>query len=798
MIKNYIKIAFRNLNRHKGYSALNILGLTIGITCSLLLILYIFDELNYDTFHSKGDRIYRVWNNSTIQDTKFVAAVTPAPLGPALQAEFPEVEAFARIASGGKHLVSHNDQKFYESNFYYSDSSFFYIFGFPFLEGDPATALSEPNSIVLSKELAEKYFGNESAIGKFIKTGSEEIERKITGIMGNGPFQGHFSPRAVISYSTLPAQRLEQWSSFNEYTYVLLYPGSDPGQFEAKLPLIFDKYMAEFFRKFNAHTIFGVQPIRDIHLKSKLDGEMQKGGDISYIYIFGAVALFLLILAAINYMNLATARAARRAREVGIRKTLGSYRAQLIGQFLTESILLTFISIFFSIWLAQWLLPFFNHLTGKSISTIILLNPSIMISLLGISLLLGFVGGSYPAFYLSAFNPTEVLKGLVSRGKSGAALRRILVVFQFVISMVMVASTFIVYQQLKYATSKELGYGVENRIKIPLSGKDARAKYEVLRNELLKNPNIRNVASASTVPGHSDYSRNGTYIETAEGEMKEHIVVQSDIDYHFLETLGMQLAAGRNYSLEFPSDTINAIVVNEAMVRSMGWDEPLGKKFHIITSDELDYEVARVVGVVKDFHQFSIHQNIEPMMMTLSTNNSLMIVQIQDGRSEEALAYIRQTFRELIPERPFEYTFLTQDFEKMYEDEIRKGQVFIAFSITTILIACLGLLGLASYTAEQKRREIGIRKVNGAELHHIVALVMKDFLVLVGLAILISWPLTYALMNNWLANFAYRIGIGSSSFVLSAALGLAVTVLTVGYHSLKAAAGNPIIALKVE
>lgn len=797
MLKNYILVAFRNLKKQGFYSFINIFGLTVGISCSLFLILYILDELSYDTFHEKAPQIYRVATDASIQDTRLNICQSMAPVGLALASDFPEVSNFVRIVRFGRELVTKDEKQFYEDGFYFADSSFFSIFSFKLLEGDPRTVLTEPNTVVLSESVAKKYFGAEDPIGKTIKTGSEEWQREVTGVMQDPPSNSHMKPRALISYATLPKERSQNWGNISDWVYIELQKGSSPANLEEQSEAFMEKHAGELFRRFNAKADFYLEPLTSIYLHSHTDGQIEPTGSKSYIYIFSAIAAFMLIIASINYMNLATARSTLRSKEVGVRKVLGSHRRQLILQFVTESMVITTLSVVLSIILAFFLLPFFNELAGKNIDREFYSNPWVLLLLIGILLLVGVLAGSYPAFYLSKFQSAQVLKGRLSSKSGNATLRKTLVVIQFFISMVMVVCTWVVYDQLAFMKSKDLGFNKDQVIRIAMEGEETRSKYTVLKQSLLKNAGIVSVGSGWTSPG-TDFNVNGTYVETETGEYIEKGLVTYSVDADYLTTLEIDIADGRNFSKDFRSDTAQAAIVNEALVNHMGWKEPIGKRLKRFSdSDEQTAEV-KVVGVIRDFHQRALQEPIRPMVLYNSEQNGIMFVRVSSAKMRKTVLFIENIWKQTIPNRPLEYSFVEQDFYEQYVADETKGKVFASFSMLTILIACMGLFGLASFTTEQKKKEIGVRKVVGATVADIMILISKDFLKLIAIAILFAFPVAYFFMNTWLEDFAYRINPQPLSFAFSALLIFVITMITVGYHSIVAATGNPAASLKDE
>ncbi|MEO0555027.1 MAG: FtsX-like permease family protein [Bacteroidota bacterium] len=795
MLKNLVTIAFRNILKEKGYSLINLLGLSIGITCSLFLTLYVLDELSYDKYHKNAENIYRVVSNIKEPDNAFTWAVAQIPLADELRDNHAEITNAVRFFGTGRTLYTYEDKSFNEEEFYLADSTVFEMFSYKFLQGDKETALDNPYSIVLTESMAIKYFGSADCLGKAL-TDPENDQYKITGIIEDVPDNSHFSFDALISRNSAPSYQ-GSWGNFGVFTYVQFPDGYSPLEFRPNLDSIISQRVNPIFEQFGITINYELQRITDIHLYSKIQDEAEEGGDISYIYIFSIVAAFMLIIASINYMNLATARSFKRAKEVGIRKVMGSLKAQLIKQFLTESILLALLALLISLAAIFLILPYFNDLANKSIELSNLFSQEVIFILLAIIVLTGVVGGSYPAFCLSNFNPAEVLKGRVSSKEGGGLIRKGLVIFQFAISIFMLISTLVVYDQLNFLRNKDLGFSKDQMLRLELPSRDLRNKLGVLRNSLIQQPGIVNVASASSSPGNN-VGKVIFNVESNDGEMLEKGIDFYNADFDFVSTMGMEVIEGRDFSRDILSDTIAAVLVNEAMVDRMAWDEPLGKRFDIPARDTV--YTKRVIGVVKDYHQNSLYDEIEPLMIMFSKNNYFTFIKMDGEDINSLVARVEDSWDNTFSNQPFEYQFLDQDFDSQYAADERRGTIFTIFSTLTIIIACLGLLGLTSFTTEQRTKEIGIRKVLGANLKMIVFLISKEFLILVMIATIIAFPVAYYFMDNWLQSFAYKIELTreAPTFLLSAALAVLITLLTVGFHTLKAAVANPVNSLRSE
>lgn len=794
MIKNLILVALRNFKRDKGYSLLNILGLTIGITFSLFLIFYIKDELSYDRYNVNADRIYRITAFIKEPEKDVMRwANTQYPLGPALKKDYPEVEESVRFVGAGKSMYKKGDLHFYEDKVFFSDSTLFRVFTYSFIEGNPKTALTEPNSMVLTQSVAVKYFGSSSGIvGKSLQNSNGDIY-KITAVIKDVPKNSHIIFNALISASSLPKNYGDNWGSFGMYTYVLLKPNVNAATFEKKLLPMYDKYMASIFRQFNISIHYGVQPITSIHLHSDMSGEPEELGSVSYIYIFSAVALFMLIIACINYMNLTTARSARRAKEIGIRKVTGSTKTQLVAQFLVESTLTAILALLLSLVFIGLLLPTFNTLSGKSISFYALLEPSTFLIVLGIVVFVGLVGGSYPAFYLSKFNPVSILKGSLSKSSSNVVLRRVLVVVQFSISMIMLICTWVVYGQLKYIRNVDLGFNQQQVLVLNANANnDIRSKIIAFKNDMRKNSQVLSVSTAQATPG-GNINFNLFSMESKNGFVDKGVDCYA-IDEDYFKTLGMQIKKGRNFS-GLP-DTLRSVIVNENMVKYFGWDNPLGKKVKYPGDTSSFY--LEVVGVVKDFNQKSLYNPIAPLLLFYTPTSNSLQLKIGSKNMPATIAGIEKSWKNIFPDLPFEYTFLDQDFDSQYAADQKRGKIFTTFSILTILITCLGLLGLIAFTTEQRQKEISIRKIMGAGLTEIVPLITKNFVVLVGVSCLVAFPVAYLFMDKWLKIFPYNTGLSLVPFILSAFTVLVITLLTVIFHTIKAAVANPVKSLRSE
>lgn len=789
MLKNLIKTALRHILKHFGYSTLNILGLTIGITSALFLIIYVSDEVSYDRFHEKADRIYRVSSKITEPDDQFTWIVAQIPCGPQLVQDYPEVESFVRFIDMPRALYKFEDKEFNEENFFYVDSTLFDIFTYEVVKGDIKTALTEPGKIILTEKIAEKYFGGTDPIGKTLTTGTSTFE--VTGVIKDVPFNSHFRFEAVAARNNLPKQ-LGSWGNFGVFTYLLLPENLDVKTFETKIQGMYEAYMKQIFGPVNITIEYILEPITRIHLYSTNPGEPEPTGSITYVYIFTIVAIFLVLIAAMNYMNLATARSSRRAREVGLRKVAGSRRGPLVLQFLSESTLFTLLSLILSIIFLLVLLPQFNLLAGKNFNADILLKPVVLMSLFMVIIVVGVFGGSYPAFFLSRFSPVIVLKGEITQGSAGNLFRKILVVIQFTVSVIMIICTLVVYRQLNYLKNMDQGFDQKNVVALQLN-RGMIQKYTLLKELLLENSSIKYVATTDTPVGEGS-GKLLMNIESDQG-MSQRGINLAVVDHDFVEALGIRIIEGRDFRQDMPSDTLTGVIVNETLARRMNWSEPIGKRVEAGNENTLR---ARVIGVMKDYHQTGMYNEIESLLLIYRTRANNVYIKLDEKEIKNSIAFIETKWKEIFPDQPFTYTFLSERFNRQFEADEKRGLIFTIFTILAILIACLGLFGLASYMVEQRTKEIGIRKVFGANELIILRLIARDFLILVSIGILIAVPVAYYFMSNWLGNYVYRTSIGLPVLLGAAAITIMITFLTISYKAYQAAILNPASSIKTE
>ena len=799
MFKNYLKIAWRNLGKNKGYSAINIGGLAIGMTCFLLIAMFIKNELSYDTYHEKADNIYRIVHHGSEDNLEDRWVWGNAPVGPALKADFSEVIEKVQFSGRSDVLLEYNERTFQEGNTFYVDETVFKVFSWPLLAGNPETALKAPYSIVLTESTAKKYFGNEDPIGKTMDGNGGRANDGIytvTGVMKDVPANSHFSFDALMSMSSFYQTRpeiFEAWGYVDFYTYFLVTDNFDQQAFQAKMP--------EFLKRNrpaeNAEYYYDLsfEPLKDAYLNSEAARQPGITGSLSNIYIFAIIGLFILIIACINFMNLATARSLERAKEVGVRKVIGADKQGLRYQFLGESMLMVFIASLIGLALVVICLPAMRQITGKLFLSNEIFNSSTLLVYFGMALITGILAGSYPAFILSNFKPSSVLKGVFRTSQKGNSLRKGLVIFQFSLSIALIASTVIVYFQLGFMLDKNLGFDREQQLVIDFNW-DGQVldNMETIKREFMSLPEVVSVAGSRTVPG-GHFPAAGTEIETSEGKMEHFEPFLYEIDFDFIPHYEIEVVAGRPYSREFVTDSLSAMVVNESAARSFGYANPsdiIGKSF------EQWGREGKIVGVVKDFNYLSLHQQVAPLTLRYSQFGKYLSIKIKSANMQQAITKIERKWSEIAPHRPFLYSFLDESFNTQYEADFKFKNLFTIFSFLAIIIACLGLLGLATYSAVQRTKEIGVRKVLGAEVSSIVTLLSKDFMKLVLIAILIATPFSWYAMSKWLNVYAYQIEISWWVFALSGGIALAIAVATVSFHAIKAARANPVKSLRTE
>ncbi|MFN3851154.1 MAG: ABC transporter permease [Spirosomataceae bacterium] len=807
MIRNYLKIAWRNIQRNKVYSAINIGGLAIGMATCLLITLYVLDEVSYDRYHQKADRIYRIdFDVKFGGQNKSFATVSDA-MGSTLKNDYPFIETFTRFRPIDI-LVKKGNQSIRESMSMFVDNSVFEVFDIPLIEGDSKTALKEPFTIVLDEQTAQKYFGKAKALGMAMTIGEKVY--KVTGVMRNIPENSHLTGRNMfLSMESSADSRANNWLNNNFFTYLVLKEGTRPEQLQSQFDKVILKYMMpqfksvlginsmDEFKKAGNRVALGLTPLADIHLHSNKFFELSPNSSIQYVYIFSAIALFILLIACVNFMNLSTARSVNRAKEVGVRKVMGSARAMLMNQFLSESILMSLIAFILGLGIATLILPFFNDLSAKNLNLSFIQKPLLLPILLGFTIFVGLLAGIYPALFLSSFQPISVLKGKLSNTKKGGYLRSGLVVFQFFASVFLIISTIVIYRQLDFIQKQNIGFNREQVIVINdtnLLNKDL----ESFKNELLQIPDVKSATISAFLPTPS--YRNNTLFWT-EGQLgaENGISMQFwEVGYDYTKTLNMQFVAGRDFDKAMSTDS-SAIIINETTAKQTGYKNPIGKKLYAYGSNLKDLIPYTIIGVVKNFNYASLRENVASLSMGLAKRPYGMIsVRVQSNDFKESIAKIEERWKARASGTPLNYQFLDEAFDSMYRTEQRIGKVFISFAVLAILIACLGLFGLATFTAEQRTKEIGVRKVLGASIWSIVQLLSKDFLKLVCLAFVIASPLAYYAMSTWLKDFAFKTNISPWIFVIAGIITFLIALLTVSYQSIKAALMNPVKSLKTE
>ncbi len=776
--------------KNAGYSLLNVLGLVLGLTSALFLILYISHELSYDRYHDQVDQIYRVQSHITETDDEFTWIIAQVPFAEQVIQDYPEVKSTARFINFGRALFAQDAKEFFEENIYFADTTVFDIFTYRFIHGSAEGCLSRPNDMVLSETVAEKYFGTDNPIGKSLKSGDTFYE--ITGVIEDVPFNSHFRFDGLVSRLSLPEQ-FGSWGNFGVFTYLLFEDNTNVEAFELKMQEMYDKYMASIFENIGITIAYELMPIANIHLYSDNPQEPEATGSITYVLIFGIVALFLILIAVMNYMNLSTARSARRAKEVGLRKVVGSGRGLLIWQFLTESMVLAVFSLVISVVLMMLLLPSFNTLAGKQFGLEVLGSPILVGSLVGLIVLVGLLGGAYPAFYLSRFSPIVAFRGESISGKGGSVLRKILVIIQFTLSIGMIVCTIVVYNQLNFLRDKDQGWEMNQVISMQLPNNEAASSMVVLKEELLKNPQVRYVSNTNTSLGQGS-SKVIMNIETNEG-MANRGVNFTVVDHDFAETLGIDIIQGRDFSPDRPADTLLAVIVNETMVDRFAWEEPLGKRVEV--GDENTVR-AEVIGVMKDYHQTGMYNEVETLMWLYREINPLMYVKLAEDTDQSTLEAIGQVWSGVFPNHPFEYEFLSDQFEEQFGADKNRGIIFTLFTVLAIVIACVGLFGLSSFTVERRTKEIGIRKVMGATEVQVVTLIAKEFVVLVIISMIIAMPIAGKLMHDWLQNYVYHEGLSIFVFIYPGLIAFLLTLLTISVHANRAARLNPADSIQTE
>jgi len=809
MFINYLKIAFRNLTKYKFISFINLFGLTIGLTCCLLITTYILNELSYDRYNTNADNIYRVtrdFNNENGVVSLRLSTISP-PFGYYLPNDFPEIQKMTRLLDNGITPLRYKDKLINEQNVFFADENLFDVFTVKVLKGNPRTALSGPFSVMLTEETAKKYFGDEDPMNKVIRA-NNQFDVKVTGIYKAFPANAHIHPGMLVSFNTLKDSAVygeknlrTNWSNNSFFTYLLLPPHYNTARMISQFPAFIDRHMRneEYIGKqASKFTKLNLQKLTDIHLYSHTDYEAEPNGDIKRVYIFAAIALFILLIACINYMNLSTARSTLRAREIGVRKVIGALKRELIFQFLSESVLLSWVAILIAFAFLYLTLPWLNKISGQQLSLPILMKWQILVPFFLTPFIVGILSGIYPALFMSSFQPVKTLKGLYKTGGSSISFRKALVITQFAISIILIITTATVFQQLHYMQKKSLGFDKEHIVVIPYNNA-LNDKYDAFRSELLSNSNFKNATRTSRIPTGRLLDDMGAYTLSGDSMKPANTDIKFvSVDYDFVPAYGIRMAAGRNFSRAYGTDTLS-FVLNESAVKALGWktsQDAVGKDFKYGNTK------GHVIGVIKDFHFESMHQQIVPLVLvmfppSLSYFNNLS-VKFSGDNIAASLIYLENTWKKLLPEIPYQYAFLDDNFDKLYQAEQRQGNIFTIFACIAIFIASLGLFGLSAFSISQRIKEIGIRKVLGADVSTIVALLSKDFLKLVVISAIIAFPVAWYFMKNWLQDFAYRISMPWWIFIIAGMVAAFIALITISFQAIKAAISNPVKSLRTE
>jgi putative ABC transport system permease protein len=807
MFRNYFKTAFRSLIKNKFYTSINVIGLAAGIATCLLILLYVMDELSYDRYNVKANRIYRVNNEVNFGGNYFDLAQTPALMGPTVVREFPQVEQYTRIRWYGSFLAKKGNENIQEGRVCFADSTLFDVFTLPVIAGNSKTALKEPHSLVITEKIAKKYFNSTDVVGKnmFI---NDTGNYKITAVIKNIPAQSHFNFDIFVPMIENAGSNDDNWLGENSNTYILLKRNADVKQVEAQLNPMMDRYVGpqlksvinqslDNFKKSGGYFRASLTPLTDIHLHSNKLGELDGNGNDEIVYTFTVIALLILLIACVNFMNLSTARSSNRAKEVGVRKVLGSLKKNLVQQFLTESLLISFIALIFAILIVWLLLPYFDQLAGKNIHASTLFQPKMLMPLIVLMLIVGLLAGSYPAFLLSSFQPIDVLKGKLAAGFKRSWLRNSLVVFQFVISIILIIGTIVIYNQLKYIHTKDVGFN-RNQVLVINNTSALRDQATTFKSELFQISGVQNATMSGYLPVNFNRGTDAFFTSPALDQNTSISLQDWIVDENYIPTLRMKIMQGRNFSSQFPTDS-TAMIINETAAKFLGTKDILNKKLYginnIQTKTLTEYHI---IGVVNNFNFSSLRNVVTPLALIFGKNTGNISVLINSSDIPNVLAQIKNKWKTIAPSQPFDYSFMDEDFNKLYTAEQRTGQILITFALLAILIACLGLFGLVTYAAEQRTKEIGIRKVLGANVSNIVTMIAKDFLNLILIASVIAFPVAWWAMNKWLQDFAYRIDIGWWVFFLAGVIAIVIALATISLQAVKAAIANPVKSLRTE
>ncbi|TSJ43039.1 FtsX-like permease family protein [Mucilaginibacter corticis] len=807
MIRNYIKTAIRSLSKNKGFTAINVLGLSLGLAACLLIVFYVSDELGYDTYNKNIDNIYRVNTDVRFGGNEASYAVAPAPTAAALKTDFPEIEQAARFRVKGGFKVKKGNQNIQEDMMVYADPNIFDVFTLPMIYGNKANALKEPHTVVITERTAEKYFNSTNVVGRTL-TFDDNTPYKVTGVIKNIPHQSHFNFDFFVAMPGLDESKEDMWFSNNFQTYILLKKGADADKLNAKLSS-FMRHRAgpqlqsilhltfDDFEKGGNYYRLNLTPLKKIHLYSNKLSEIDANGNIRYVYIFSAIAIFILLIACVNFMNLSTARSTNRAREVGVRKVLGSPRKYLIAQFLTESVIVTLAAAVIGLVMAWLFLAHFNQIAGKELTVTPQILGWLVPVLFAMVIIIGALAGSYPALFLSGFNPIEVLKGKLAAGFKGGRLRSFLVVFQFAISIFLIIGTLVIYNQLKYIQNRDLGYN-RDHILLVKNVSTLGSSSQVFKQEIKQLTGVQNATLTSALPT-GGFQSSTSFFKSPVPDQKNGILPQRwPIDADYIPTMGMKIISGRNFSDQMPTDS-NSVIINETAARMLAFSNPVGAKMYEPEDNKMTrLKEYHIIGVVKDFNFKSLRENITPMFLMLEPNDGTLSIRFRSANIPALLAQVKNKWAQLSPNQEINYSFMDKDFDSIYRAEQRVGSIFMIFTTLAIIIACLGLFGLAAYATEQRTKEIGIRKVLGASLSTIIGMLSADFVKLVIIAICIASPVAWWAMNKWLQDFAYRANIQWWIVALAGAGAILIAFITISFQSIKAALANPVKSLRSE
>jgi putative ABC transport system permease protein len=807
MFSNLFKYSIRSFKRQRSYIVINILGLSIGIACSLLIALYVINEAGYDKFNVKKDRIFRLVLNGKIRGQEIIGAYTCIPIGPTMAKEYPEVEDFLRMQGWGPMVIEYNDQTFTDENVVAADSSFFNFFSVPLIKGDPVNVLNASRKAVITESMAKKIFGDEDPLDKVLKLGDDTAGYVITGLMADVPEKSHFDAHILVSFITMPAAKSTFWLSNSFSTYLLLKPNTSYTTVADKMPAMLEKYVGpelqqimgislqDFMNQGNKYNFF-LQKLTDIHLDPSITQMFKPAADPKYLYIFGSISILIVLIAAINFMNLATAQATRRSKEVGIKKVGGSTRGVLISQFLVESFILAFLALLLALAIIWLTLPYFNNLLGTQLKLNLIAQWYTIPGLLVFTIAVGFLSGTYPAFFLSSFNPVEVLKGSIKGNTRHGGLRRVLVVFQFAVSILLITATLVMYRQIFYMLNKDVGFNKEQMLVINRA-QSLGNRVEAFKNAVREIPGVINITSSTSVPGRVN-NNNGYGLEGRKDE--SFLMTTGWVDYDFLDTYGITLAEGRNFDKTFTTDR-DACILNESAVKNFGITDISKTRFIRPISTSGDYQFLQVIGVVKNFNFESLRNPVQPHIFLCKGDENLwgyVTVKLSAQNYQRTITEIESRWKEFTSNDPMQYYFIDEDFEQMYSQEKQNAQLAVIFSILAIFIAALGLFGLTSFTVEQRTKEIGVRKAMGSSVTGIYFVISREIIMLVTISALISWPLIYFIAKKWLENFYYRIDPGVFSFLIGLIIALGIALATISYRILRAARINPAQSLKYE